>query len=191
MNALAWDRATSRRMIRWTACLLAIMLGVNGCGAADDGKSSNSNTDSVDVTPPDDTGTMPGLSPAPEVVLRNTLERTLRGDADPASEHSWFTSATAGALRSVSIDSVGHAIVDFADLRTLIPNASSSAGSEMLLAELNTTVFSVTAIRSVDYLIEGRCDLFWEWLQRSCQTVRRPMEGSPASSSDASGEGVP
>ena len=191
MNTLAWDRAAGRRMVRPTACLLAIMLGVNGCGAVDDGKSSRTDADAASVLPSEESETTPQASFAPEVMLRDILERMLRGGADSAPEHSWFTSATAGALRSVSIDSVGHAIVDFADLRTLIPNASSSAGSEMLLAELNATVFGVTAIRSVDYLIEGRCDLFWEWLQRSCQTVRRPMEGSPASSRDASGGGVP
>ena len=56
---------------------------------------------------------------------------------------SWFSSRTAGALRSESIDSVGHAVVDFEDLRPLIPNASSSAGSEMLLQELNAAVFGV------------------------------------------------
>jgi hypothetical protein len=44
----------------------------------------------------------------------------------------------------------------------------------MLLDELNATVFGVAAVRSVDYLIEGRCERFWEWLQRGCQAVPRP-----------------
>jgi len=111
---------------------------------------------------------------APTVALRSAVEALLRGDAESVTAGSWFSSSTAGALRTVSVDSVGHAIVDFEDLRTLIPNASSSAGSEMLLNELNAAVFSVDAVRSVDYLIEGRCELFWEWLQRGCQTVPRP-----------------
>jgi hypothetical protein len=64
--------------------------------------------------------------------------------------------------------------VDFEDLRALIPNASSSAGSALLLEELNTAVFSVEGVRSVDYLIEGSCDRFWEWLQYGCQTIDRP-----------------
>lgn len=110
----------------------------------------------------------------PAVVLHIVLEQLLRGDVEPASGHSWFSPATAGALRTVAVDSAGHAIVDFEDLQMLMPNASSSAGSEMLLNELNAVVFGVEAVRSVDYLIHGRCEPFWEWLQRGCQTVSRP-----------------
>lgn len=117
------------------------------------------------------TAARPAAAPA---ALRKAMEALLRGEAEPMAAGSWFSSRTAGALRSVSIDSVGHAVVDFEDLRPLIPNASSSAGSEMLLQELNAAVFGVAAVRSVDYTIEGRCDRFWEWLQRGCQTVHRP-----------------
>jgi hypothetical protein len=108
-------------------------------------------------------------------MLRAALEQLLRGPSDPQPEvYSWFSSATADALRSVSVDSAGHATVDFEDLRALIPNASSSAGSAMLLEELNTSVFSVEGVRSVDYLIDGRCERFWEWLQYGCHTIYRP-----------------
>ena len=51
----------------------------------------------------------------------------------------------------------------------------------MLLEELNTTVFSVEGVRSVDYFIEGSCERFWEWLQYSCQTIHR-QEGRDARS---------
>ena len=106
--------------------------------------------------------------------LRSALQQLLAG-GQPASDpaHSWFSEETADALRSVAVDSAGHATVDFADLSVLIPNASSSAGSTLLLDQLNSTVFGIDGVESVDYLIEGSCDRFWEWLQYSCRTVER------------------
>lgn len=84
-----------------------------------------------------------------------------------------FTAETADALRSVTVDSAGHATVDFHDLRPLIPNASTSAGSAVLMNELRAAVFGVPGIQSVEYRMDGSCYLFWEWLQTECQTVTR------------------
>lgn len=108
--------------------------------------------------------------------LRTALEQLLGGPSDSSAAGdatSWFSAETADALRSVTVDSTGHATVDFHDLRPLIPNASSSAGSALLLDELNATVFEIDAIQSVEYRMDGSCDLFWEWLQYGCQTVTR------------------
>jgi hypothetical protein len=159
-----------------TAWSFAIALAAIGCNTADEVDPGHVTADSVQVRAPAAMDTTSEVGdPSPEGALRAALERVLRGPSDPQpEEHSWFSSATADALRSVSIDSVGHATVDFEDLRALIPNASSSAGSAMLLEELNTTVFSVVGVRSVNYLIEGSCERFWEWLQYSCQTIHRP-----------------
>ncbi len=65
-------------------------------------------------------------------------------------------------------------MVDVGDLRPLIPNASTSAGSEMLLAQLGATVFQFPTVASVEYRIEGSCDAFFEWLQRGCEVIERP-----------------
>ena len=159
-----------------TVWLLAISLAAIGCDAADEVDPGPVTSDSAQARAPAATDTTGEVAqPSPEGALRAALEQMLRGPGDPQpEEHSWFSFATADALRSVSVDSAGHATVDFEDLRVLIPNASSSAGSAMLLEELNTTVFSVAGVRSVDYLIEGRCERFWEWLQYSCQTIHRP-----------------
>lgn len=87
---------------------------------------------------------------------------------------SWFTSATAGALRSVDLDD-GHAVVDLRDIRTVIPNASTSAGSAMLLAELDATVFQFRSVDSAEYRIDGSCEAFSEWIQvGDCEVRRRP-----------------
>lgn len=109
--------------------------------------------------------------------LEGALRQLMRGPT--ASERdagiqSWFSDATAGMLRSVTVDSAGRAVVDFEDLRAVIPNASTSAGSAMLLRELNATVFEHAPVRSVEYRIEGSCDIFGEWLQYGCVTVPRP-----------------
>ncbi len=103
--------------------------------------------------------------------LRGSLEQLVRG-ASGASQ-SWFSAATTNVLRAVDVDSAGHATVDFHDLRTTIGNASSSAGSTALLAELNNAVFQVAGIQSVEYRMDGSCSAFWEWLQYSCHTVTR------------------
>jgi hypothetical protein len=108
--------------------------------------------------------------------LRGALGALLEG---PTAEErrdglgSWFSEQTAGMLRGVSIDEEGRAIVDFADFSGIIPNASTSAGSAMLLGELNQTVFQFSQIAEVEYRFEGSCDVFFNWLQRACTSVRR------------------
>lgn len=109
--------------------------------------------------------------------LASAIRALLRGPTAAeraAGLSSWFSDSTADMLRSVGIDTAGTAVIDFADLRPVIPNASASAGSAMLLRELNATVFAHDEVSAVQYRIEGSCDAFWEWLQYGCQTVQRP-----------------
>lgn len=107
-----------------------------------------------------------------ETALRELLRGPTGSERD-AGIHSWFSPATEGALRSVTIEQE-RAIIDFGDLSSLIPNASTSAGSAMLLRELNGTVFEFPSVQSIEYRIEGSCERFWEWLQRGgCQIQER------------------
>ena len=111
--------------------------------------------------------------------------RTIADDADPVSAAfellvagptaeeatagagSFFSRATADALVSVAeVDGV--LIVDFVDLRPLMPNASTSCGSASLLAALNSTAFQFAEIERVRYRMDGSCDEFANWLQREC-----------------------
>jgi hypothetical protein len=111
---------------------------------------------------------------APDVAL--ALQNLLAGpDAAEraAGIESWFSDATRGALVSATVDRAGRATIDFANLRSMIPNASSSAGSAALLAELNGTVFEFAEVRSIEYRMDGSCDAFWEWLQYGCRTETR------------------
>ena len=118
------------------------------------------------------------LVPESPQVLRASLDALLAGLTEAerdASHSSWFSAETAGMLRAVTIDDAGHAAVDFDDLRPVIPNASSSAGSARLLAQLDATVFQFRGVESVEYRIEGSCEVFNEWLQYGgCTSSTRP-----------------
>jgi hypothetical protein len=176
---------TTRRRQRAIAPATAVvaMLLLAGCdraepdGATADGGAAPATAQPGDGAPtgagPEATG--PGESAA-SAELRAELETLVAGTSStpPPSGTSWFSATTAGALRSATVDSAGHAVVDFNDLRPLIPNASSSAGSAMLIDELNAAVFRQPAVQSVEYRMEGSCALFWEWLQFGCHSVQRP-----------------
>jgi hypothetical protein len=117
--------------------------------------------------------TLDGVVPTLHAALAALLEGPTAAER-AGGITSWFSTETAGRLRSVEVDSAGHAVVDFEDLAAVIPSASSSAGSAMLLAELNGTVFAFPEVRTVEYRSEGSCETFWNWLQYDCQVVTRP-----------------
>jgi hypothetical protein len=76
-------------------------------------------------------------------------------------------------------------VVDFGDFSGIIPNASSSLGSTILLGELNATVFQFPAVRSVEYRFEGSCDAFANWLQLDCEKLRAPAAQGPVREGDS------
>jgi hypothetical protein len=79
---------------------------------------------------------------------------------------SVFSSRTAGVLRSVRIgNGVGN--VDFRDFSEIIPNASSSTGSAVLMSELDATLKQFGTVRTTVYSFDGKVAPFYEWLQLS------------------------
>ena len=101
-------------------------------------------------------------------VLTGAMRALLAGPT--ASERSrgyrgWFSARTAGSLRSVRI-SRDVAFVDFRDFSQVIPNASSSCGSAMLLAQLDRTTTQFSTVRRAVYSFNGDRRAFYEWLQR-------------------------
>jgi hypothetical protein len=109
-------------------------------------------------------------------LMAAALSNLLQGpDALERAEgiHSFFSSETAQVAFELAW-SGDTLTVDFADFSTLIPGASSSAGSEQLLWELNGTVFGLPAVAAVEYRKEGSCERFWNWLGRACGIVPRP-----------------
>jgi hypothetical protein len=85
---------------------------------------------------------------------------------------SWFSEATAGALLSVEVEGA-LATIDFAGFSAVIPNASTSAGSAMLLSELDTTMFQFTEVDGFLYRFDADWDAFWNWLQAACTVQTR------------------
>jgi hypothetical protein len=116
---------------------------------------------------------VPDGSPELEAALA-WLVRGPTAEESAAGFWSWFSAETAGSIRSVEVEASGRVVVDFHDLRPLIPNASTSTGSRILLTELNGTIFQFAEVEAVEYRMEGSCALFWEWLQADCSMVSRP-----------------
>jgi len=80
---------------------------------------------------------------------------------------SWFSTATSGMLRSVVIeDRVARIDFDPA-LATTIPNASTSCGSSLLLAQLDATIGQFGTSRRAVYSLGGDVEAFYGWLQLS------------------------
>jgi hypothetical protein len=108
-------------------------------------------------------------------VLRAALDALVAGPTAAernAGFTSWFSDTTTHVVRSVNLRDAA-AVVDFVDLRPLIPNASASAGSQMLLGELDATVFAIPGVESVEYRMSGSCDEFATWLQLECGARHR------------------
>ncbi len=105
-----------------------------------------------------------------------TLDELVKGPTE-IEQHmgasSFFSEDTSHSIRSISLRSDGLLIVDFKDLRSIIPGASSSCGSGALLSSLNSTVFQFAVVDRVRYQINGSCDTFFEWLQRTCTDIER------------------
>ena len=112
---------------------------------------------------------------AAEDTLRVAIEALVAGpttDERAAGLSSFFSDETRQSVRLVRIDGL-HAVVDFHDFSHIIPNASSSLGSTMLLESLNSTVFANSRVASVEYRFDGSCDAFGEWVQRGCIRYQR------------------
>jgi hypothetical protein len=77
----------------------------------------------------------------------------------------WFSAETAGHLRSVRISN-GVAFIDFHTFVREIPNASTSCGSALLLAQLDRTAKQFPTVKRTVYSFNGSQHAFYEWLQR-------------------------
>ena len=69
--------------------------------------------------------------------------------------------------------------MNLTDVRTVIPNASTSCGSASLLAQLRTTAQQAAMTPRVLYAINGQPSLFWEWLQVGCDISNDNCDPTP------------
>lgn len=113
----------------------------------------------------------PGLAPSAAVM---ELVRGPTPEEEAEGITSWFSPETADLVRAVSMGGDGQVLVDFhAELRDRAPGATSSMGAELVLMELNETLFQFPDVQSVEYTIDGSCEAFWNWLEYECQIVSR------------------
>ncbi|MCJ7781801.1 MAG: GerMN domain-containing protein, partial [Acidimicrobiia bacterium] len=113
-----------------------------------------------------------GASADPIVAAFESLVAGPTIDEEASGAGSFFSAATTGMVASAAVDD-GLLVVDFDDLRSVIPNASTSCGSMALLAQLTSTAFQFDDVERVRYEIEGSCTTFAEWLQRGCMEYTR------------------
>ena len=118
-----------------------------------------------------------------DAVLASAFDQLLAGPTSAntaAGLSSLFSSATNGLLLSASIAADGTATIDFdQSLATTVPNASSSAGSDELLRQLDATVFQFPGVTAANYTLGGSCTAFFTWLQMPC-APRVPGDGAAA-----------
>lgn len=81
----------------------------------------------------------------------------------------WFSANTAGYLRSTRI-ARGVAYIDFRNFSRRIPNASTSCGSALLLAQLDRTATQFPTVRRAIYSFDGSRNAFYNWLQLDAPT---------------------
>ncbi len=163
--------------------------------AADTTSTSSGSTTTSTTTEPDGTTVEVFFSTGDgsDCSLVEGFTRPVDGDVDPlraafdelvggptaeeieAGAGSMFSAQTAGLVVSVS-QRDGLLLVDVADLRSLMPNVSTSCGSEALLAQLRATAFQFPSVDRVRYLLDGSCDDFANWLQRECFDTNRAGE---------------
>ena len=104
---------------------------------------------------------------AAPAVLRGALRALLRGPTARERRHrygGWFSHRTAGRLNGVRLAG-GVAHIDFRDFRKIIPNASTSCGSALLLAQLDRTALQFPTVDRAIYSFDGSVKRFYEWLQ--------------------------
>jgi spore germination protein GerM len=152
------------------ACVAALLLAVAGAAA------SGGRTAGVSVYfPRGDPGSSctrvfaVRRAVATPAVLKGALQALLRGPTAAERRRGfggWFSARTAGRLRGVRIAN-GVAHVDFRNFRRIVPNASTSCGSALLLAQLDRTVLQFPTVRRSIYSFDGRRAAFYEWLQRT------------------------
>ena len=101
-------------------------------------------------------------------VLAGAMRALLAGQTSAEKKngyHGWFTRKTTGYLRKAHI-AKKIAYIDFRNFSKIIPNASTSCGSALLLAQLNRTATQFAGVNRAIYSFNGSSKAFYAWLQR-------------------------
>lgn len=112
--------------------------------------------------------------------LRGALEALLAGPTEDERADGfdgWFSAETAGLLDSVRVEDRRALVSLAAGLVDRIPNASSSCGSTLLLAQLDHTVTQFPEVDEGWYGLDGDRAEFYGWLQRAAPDDELPTPG--------------
>jgi hypothetical protein len=193
---------------RWLAVLLVVLLTATGCGGqANDPTASDATpphtpidvtkrTVEVEVFLPRDDSEDPctEVFGVPRTVdaddpVTGALEALLAGPTDSeraAGYRGWFSDRTAAALLHLEVvDGTAHVV--FRDLRPVIPNASTSCGSSMLLAMLDPTLLQFDGIDATRYALADQ-PAFYGWLQLDDPDAPLPETVEPVEPEPDDGE---
>ncbi len=90
----------------------------------------------------------------------------------------WITEETAHNLKRVFIKN-GIAYLDWKDIRTVIPNASTSCGSASFFAPVEATLEQFPTVTKVIQAIDGNPSDFYEWMQIGCSAENNNCDATP------------
>lgn len=91
---------------------------------------------------------------------------------------SLFSNATSDILLSITIQEQ-IAYVNLKDIRSRLPNASTSCGSTQFFAEVESTLKQFEGIQKVIYAINGDPEQFYEWMQIGCTKDNNNCDATP------------
>jgi hypothetical protein len=90
----------------------------------------------------------------------------------------WITEDTAHNLKRVFIKN-GVAYLDWEDIRSVIPNASTSCGSAAFFAPIEDTLKQFPTVTKVIHAINGQPSVFYEWIQMGCSAENNNCDATP------------
>lgn len=99
-----------------------------------------------------------------ESALRELFKGPTQEEKVQGLQPFWITEDTSSYLISATLEKET-AYVNWKDIRTLIPNASASCGSQTFIMPIEKTLTQFTEIKKVVHQIEGNTDAFYEWMQ--------------------------
>ncbi len=109
------------------------------------------------------------------------LKELFKGPTEQEKEQgyiSWFSPQTKFILKNLKIEN-NTAYVDLIDIRSIIPNASSSCGSAEFLSEIENTLKQFPEIEKIIFAINEKPSDFYEWIQIGCDKQLNNCDEGP------------
>lgn len=178
----------SRRALALVALLALVVIGSTGCGmvtALRDTQMVTVYFDNRDLNPDavcDQVFPVERRVPEDADPVQAALEELFAGPTAAEAGRgysSFFSEETRDMLLGLKVDG-DTAYVNLADVRKVIPGASSSCGRQALLAALDNTVMAAQPdVERVIYAIEGDPATFYQWIQLGCGQFNDDCDPTP------------